>query len=293
MDEKQELKTLTEEDLREFYPDIQLPEDLKAPFVFDVEGVPIVARPVGKHSWEVTDRSDLLKTPTRIKNFFLLFNDIESFCQYVKDYKTDSTNLYLTKSIKSLIFMASAVFNDIKRDQPNWRDQVAKYEPEKSIEWGDWNSNNKKRMSQIEFAEFLDEHIADIVGDGKRTPSAAEVLEAVTNLNDVRNVTFGSKVSLANGMASFVYTEKSPSGAVSEGHVSVPAEFLIGIPVFEDGPDYTIRAKLRYRIDRSSGELRLWYELQQLQRVFAKAMEAHVQKMEELLSGELPIYSGC
>lgn len=188
--------------------------------------------------------------------------------------------------------MASAVFNDIKRDQPNWRDQVAKYEPEKSIEWGDWNSNNKKRMSQIEFAEFLDEHIADIVGDGKRAPSAAEVLEAVTNLNDVRNVTFGSKVSLANGMASFVYTEKSPSGAVSEGHVSVPAEFLIGIPVFEDGPAYTIRAKLRYRIDRSGGELRLWYELQQLQRVFAKAMEAHVQKLEELLSGELPIYSG-
>ena len=83
-------------------------------------------------------------------------------------------------------------------------------------------------------------------------------------------------------MASFVYTEKSPSGAVSEGHVSVPAEFLIGIPVFEDGPAYTIRAKLRYRIDRSSGELRLWYELQQLQRVFAKAMEAHVQKLEEL-----------
>lgn len=60
----------------------------------------------------------------------------------------------------------------------------------------------------------------------------------------------------------------------------------------EDGPAYTIRAKLRYRIDRSGGELRLWYELQQLQRVFAKAMEAHVQKLEELLSGELPIYSG-
>ena len=79
---------------------------------------------------------------------------------------------------------------------------------------------------------------------------------------------------------------------VEEGHVSVPAEFLIGIPVFEDGPAYTIRAKLRYRIDRSSGELRLWYELQQLQRVFAKAIEANVQKLEELLSGELPIYSG-
>lgn len=290
MDEKKEVKEFTTEELAQCIP---APADLKAPFVFEVEGVPMVAKPVGRHSWEVTGREDLLQAPTRIKNFFLLFNDIESFCQYVKDYKTDSTNLYLTKSIKSLIFTASAVFNDIKRGQPNWRDQVAKYEPEKSIEWGDWNSNNKKRMSQIEFAEFLDEHIADIVGDGKWAPSAAEVLEAVTNLNDVRNVTFSSKVSLANGMASFAYTEKSPSGAVSEGHVSVPAEFLIGIPVFEDGPAYTIRAKLRYRIDRSSGELRLWYELQQLQRVFAKAMESHVQKLEELLSGELPIYSGC
>ena len=292
MDEKQELKTLTEEDLREFYPDIQLPEDLKAPFVFDVEGVPIVARPVGKHSWEVTDRSDLLKTPTRIKSD-LLFHDLESFCRYIKDYKPESSTLYVTTAIKNLTFGAKAVFNDIKRNQPNWRDQIARYAPITSAEWDDWKSNNKERMSQIGFAEFLDEHIADIVGDGKRAPSAAEVLEAVTNLNDVRNVTFGSKVSLANGMASFVYTEKTPSGAVSEGHVSVPAEFLIGIPVFEDGPSYTIRAKLRYRIDRSNGELKLWYELQQLQRVFAKAMEAHVQKLEELLSGELPIYSGC
>lgn len=171
MDEKKEVKEFTTEELAQCIP---APADLKAPFVFEVEGVPMVAKPVGRHSWEVTGREDLLQAPTRIKNFFLLFNDIESFCQYVKDYKTDSTNLYLTKSIKSLIFMASAVFNDIKRDQPNWRDQVAKYEPEKSIEWGDWNSNNKKRMSQIEFAEFLDEHIADIVGDGKRAPSAAE-----------------------------------------------------------------------------------------------------------------------
>ena len=122
MDEKKEVKEFTTEELAQCIP---APADLKAPFVFEVEGVPMVAKPVGRHSWEVTGREDLLQAPTRIKNFFLLFNDIESFCQYVKDYKTDSTNLYLTKSIKSLIFMASAVFNDIKRDQPNWRDQVA------------------------------------------------------------------------------------------------------------------------------------------------------------------------
>lgn len=149
MDEKKELKTLTEEDLREFYPDIQLPEDLKAPFVFDVEGVPIVARPVGKHSWEVTDRTDLLETPTRIK-IDLLFHDIESFCRYVKDYKTESSTLYVTTAIKNLNFGAKAVFNDIKRNQPNWRDQIARYTPITSAEWDDWTSNNKSGCHRLD-----------------------------------------------------------------------------------------------------------------------------------------------
>ena len=89
MDEKKEVKEFTTEELAQCIP---APADLKAPFVFEVEGVPMVAKPVGRHSWEVTGREDLLQAPTRIKNFFLLFNDIESFCQYVKDYKTDSTS---------------------------------------------------------------------------------------------------------------------------------------------------------------------------------------------------------
>lgn len=42
MDEKQELKALTEEDLREFYPDIQLPEDLKAPFFLTLKACPLL-----------------------------------------------------------------------------------------------------------------------------------------------------------------------------------------------------------------------------------------------------------
>lgn len=66
MDEKKEVKEFTTEELAQCIP---APADLKAPFVFEVEGVPMVAKPVGRHSWEVTGREDLLQAPTRIKNF--------------------------------------------------------------------------------------------------------------------------------------------------------------------------------------------------------------------------------
>ena len=53
MDEKKEVKEFTTEELAQCIP---APADLKAPFVFEVEGVPMVAKPVGRHSWEVTGR---------------------------------------------------------------------------------------------------------------------------------------------------------------------------------------------------------------------------------------------
>lgn len=47
MDEKKEVKEFTTEELAQCIP---APADLKAPFVFEVEGVPMVAKPVGRHS---------------------------------------------------------------------------------------------------------------------------------------------------------------------------------------------------------------------------------------------------
>lgn len=259
----------------------------KAPFTFELEGVPFIAKPSCDGSWVVDKQSDLMERPKR-NTLTISFKDLDSFCNYVRDHATEDSSLYLQPNIKKLEFSALACIDDCKRNLPNWRQEKVTYVPETSLEWVEWTQNNKKRMGQEDFALFLEEHLCDIVDDASGKTTALTLLTAVTNLYEVRNVTYGSKVSLSNGMASFEFKEQNGES----GKIQVPTEFVLGIPVFEDGPAYTIRAKLRYRIDRNTGSLCLWFELQLINRIFKNAIERQSKAISEKLSNVLPIYDG-
>ena len=259
----------------------------KAPFTFELEGVPFIAKPNEDGAWSVQGYSELMDRPKR-NNFIITFKDLDAFCNYVSDHAIDDSSLYLRPDIKKLEFSAIAYIDDCKRNSPNWRQEKVTYVPETSVEWEEWTKNNKKRMGQEDFALFLEEHLCDIVDDANGKTTALTLLTAVTNLFEVRNVTYGSKVSLSNGMASFEFREEDGQ----KGQIQVPTEFVLGIPVFEDGPAYTIRAKLRYRIDRNTGSLCLWYELQLINRIFKNAIERQSNAISERLAIKLPIYNG-
>lgn len=262
----------------------------KAPFTFELEGVPFIAKPSADGAWSVQGYSELMERPKR-NDFTILFKDLDSFCNYVRDHATEDSSLYLRPDIKKLEFSAIAYIDDCKRNSPNWRQEKVTYVPETSVEWEEWTKNNKQKMRQEDFALFLEEHLCDIVDDVNGKTTALTLLQAVTNLYEVRNVTYGRTVSLSNGMASFEFREEDGQ----KGQIQVPTEFVVGIPVFEDGPDgpaYTIRAKLRYRIDRNSGALCLWYELQLINRIFKNAIERQSNAISEKLTNVLPIYNG-
>ncbi|WP_418534373.1 DUF2303 family protein [Parasutterella excrementihominis] len=259
----------------------------KAPFTFELEGVPFIAKPSADGAWSVQEYSELMERPKR-NTLTISFKDLDSFCNYVRDHATEDSSLYLQPNIKKLEFSALACIDDCKRNLPNWRQEKVTYIPETSLEWEEWTKNNKEKMRQEEFALFLEEHLCDIVDDTNGKTTALTLLNAVTNLYEVRNVTYGSTVSLSNGMASFEFTEKNGAS----GKIQVPTEFVIGIPVFEDGPAYTIRAKLRYRIDRNNGSLCLWFELQLINRNFKNAIERQSKAISEKLTNVLPIYNG-
>lgn len=262
----------------------------KAPFTFELEGVPFIAKPSADGAWSVQGYSELMERPKR-NDFTILFKDLDSFCNYVRDHATEDSSLYLRPDIKKLEFSAIAYIDDCKRNSPNWRQEKVTYVPETSVEWEEWTKNNKQKMRQEDFALFLEEHLCDIVDDVNGKTTALTLLQAVTNLYEVRNVTYGRTVSLSNGMASFEFREEDGQ----KGQIQVPTEFVVGIPVFEDGEDgpaYTIRAKLRYRIDRNSGALCLWYELQLINRIFKNAIERQSNAISEKLTNVLPIYNG-
>jgi len=141
----------------------------------------------------------------------------------------------------------------VASDGAAWREHRVSYSAPKSLEWQTWRGRDGKSMSQAEFAQFIEENVVDI-----RSPAGADMLEVSRSLQAKKSVEFSSALRLADGDQQFSYAE-TISGSTSQGRISVPAEFTLGIPVFFGGQPYAVTARLRYRINE--GKLALWYQL--------------------------------
>ena len=67
-------------------------------------------------------------------------------------------------------------------------------------------------------------------------------------------------------------------------------EFALGLRPFDGGDAYQVKAFLRYRIDRNTGQIVFWFELQRPDRVLEDASKAMVDKIKT--STGLPVIFG-
>lgn len=68
----------------------------------------------------------------------------------------------------------------------------------------------------------------------------------------------------------------------------MPSIFLIGIPVFNNGPFYRIAARLRYR--KNGGKIVFWYDLWRTDRTFDHAFSEAVERVK--VETDLPVFIG-
>ncbi len=129
-----------------------------------------------------------------------------------------------------------------------------------SEEWTVWNSISGKLKPQLEFARFIEENGADV-----RAPDAAELLEAVRDLQAHRKVSFIKAVRTASDNESFDY--KDESGAVTKAGIELPTKFKLGIPVYFGEPETEVFAFLRWAIDADKGGLSLGIALHRAEHV--------------------------
>ena len=183
-----------------------------------------------------------------------------SGCTYVQDqagfitifdrYKNDDSTMVYADRKKGWF---KAVFNDHSPQDTGWRDHVCAYACEKSNEWNAWLNKDGVKMTQEEFAQFIEQNLVDIVD-----PSRAHMLEISRELVARKSANFSSSIRLSNGSHQFSYDEDI-KGSIKSGKLKVPETFKIGIPVFLNDPCYGINARLRCRIKDKS--LQMWYEL--------------------------------
>ena len=232
--------------------------------VFDLAGTPAVVVPEG---YALNLFGDLRERPARLKQT-VWADTLEAWLAYWERFAdADSTAFFSAEA--GMLTGVLDYHQSWDRDStspsggqpmPRHGDHRIKYRFPKTAEWQNWERHNGKRMSQADFALFIEDVVPDIVH-----PSGADMLEIVTTLQAKTNINFASATRLDNGQTQFVYQEDIKGSAGAKGTLTIPQTIQIGLRLFHGCDAYQMEARFRYRI--VGGALELWYDLVRPERV--------------------------
>lgn len=240
----------------------------------EIDGVPVLILPEGHAA---TPLGHLLQQPARKRGTTVL-SDEASFVAVVNDQQNHTTRLFSTINPPTF----TAVFNHVAHEA-GWGDHQAKYNAPLSPEWKTWAAMDGKHSNQTDFAQFLENNLPDLV-----QPNGATMLEICRTLEAKKKVNFASSVRLSDGSTQFTY-EEDVQGSAHKGQLAVPEQFVIGIPVFENGQPWRIDVRFRYRI-QDGGKLILWIELIRPHKVIEEAVKELRNSIAK--ATDLPILNG-
>jgi uncharacterized protein YfdQ (DUF2303 family) len=222
----------------------------------DPDGRAYVVIPEG---WKI-ERPPLVALPERAQGTAKL-RDVPSFVAYFNAHKRPDSRIYA--SLTPARFLA--VLDDYAQDKGDehhcaaWREWRAEFSIPPSVEWTAWTKANKKQMSQVEFAEFIQDNAPDVAD-----PPSGSLMEMALNFQSAENGSLVSATRLANGDTTFAIKTESTIAS----NIKMPEYLKLSIPVFENGDLYELRARMRYRARDS---LVFWYELERPHKVLEKA----------------------
>ncbi len=217
-----------------------------------------------------------LESPTRIHRA-LIVTTLESFNRYYNEFKDGegkgNSRIYVDGETVCVV----GILDDHQAHSadggdptlPSWCDHRVVYKCPYSRQWEAWMGMDRRKVGQVEFAEWLEDRTQDV-----QEPSGGDLLSLCLDLQVHRKVVYGSATRLASGEHSFQYSEDNETGTVE-----IPASITLGIPVFQGGTNYAITARFRYRL--SEGKLVLWYELVEPQKYVEDAFNEVVEAVTD------------
>lgn len=243
---------------------------------------PIALLPEGV---DLKDLEHHLPAPVRIRQAVKVL-DAKTFIDYVNRFANAASAVFCNGP-EGRTF--TAVLDYHQPDQPSWSSHKATYQCPTTVEWSNWRQGDRKKLSQAEFAEFIEENIKDIVQpEGNHAaPTAADMLEISRTLEAKKNISFRQGVRLDNGQVQLTYNEQIDGRAGETGQLNIPEQFFIGIRPFLGGEGFCITARFRYRIQE--GRLVMWFELVRPDKVLEEAYNAVRKQIADAI-GEVPLY---
>lgn len=256
--------------------------------------------------------------------------DLQSLIDITNRFKDGNSALFGWAVLKPPVASLTAVLNYNREGPDGLTDDdgvgVARHGDHRAVynfpfsdQWKAWVEKNEKPMEQADFAEFIEERIADVEmpdpqllgiikagaegGDfGDKT--ATEQLAYLARLLGGEFATPNRLVELSRGLAIYEKAAVKNVTNLNNGEVQiqfetehldgtgqpikVPNLFLINTPLFVNSWVYRIAVRLRYR---KSGSRFIWfYQLYRHDLTFQEAFKEHAKKAHEETA--LPLYLG-
>lgn len=216
---------------------------------------------VGSATGSVYTEIDLetgLPTPFRKRGTVQVF-DAASFNSVLAANEGGNATIYINRDADAPAIVA--VLNGHTETGPGWGDFRAEILFRFTPQWRKWKAIDGQLKSQAEFAEFIEDNIADVM-----SPPGAEMLEIAQYLTATRSVDFKSGFRSSDGRIQLQNVE-SMDAKVGAGQTAIPEVISLGIaPVF-GLPPFKVDARFRYRI--VDGKLKLGIKLQRVEDIMA------------------------
>jgi hypothetical protein len=194
---------------------------------------------------------------THIKQSVTL-HDRDSFIGYVNEFKRPISRIFAEpgflsdKQVPAIIAVLD--YHDARGEavaadgvvesapQPMRASHVAAYSPRYSDQWKRWTEACAEPLTQVEFAELIEECREDI-----REPLAAELLDIVRTFKVSKKTNYDSLVYQRDGSVKLDFSDQvDKSGSA----VLLPEQLTLGIPVFYRGSLFAVPIFIRFKVSQ-------------------------------------------
>ena len=240
------------------------------------DGVPYVVIPEGHR---VESLKDLLPPPLD-RRASVVMQDAGSFIAYVNDFKTPTSRTFvLVEREKGASFNSILDYHTSGGGlQPFWGHHRVGFAMKTSPEWERWQKGANVVMSQVEFAEMIEERAHDFIN-----PASGTMLDMAEKFEASRDSKYSSKVNRTSGDVTLSYEDETTTG-----QVKIPTTFTIFIPVFDGEEAQEVTIRLRYRV--GGGGVKFHYEIENPAKLIDEAVTDVIERVAA--DTEIPTHRG-
>ncbi len=238
-------------------------------------------------TFDLEDLEQKLAPHPRRKTGTVHVQDATSFIGYLAKHGLPESEVYADLARMGLVGVLNAhqeaVYDEAAPNLAGHGDHRVVLELVTTDAWKAWVGNDKQKMNQQQFAEFIEDRANDVVD-----PDAATMLEIAQSLIATTGTDFKSAHRLTDGQVKFKYEETTQARAGEAGDIEIPGQFTVAVAPFEGSPPVELIARFRYRL--SSAGLAVFYALRNPQDVAREAFEAYVDTVEDSILQ--PLFKG-